>query len=89
LNSAVGVQYECDNTETELPKSERYIHAVTSKDGIRLVVTMHPEIVKYIHSVTYLVIDYTFKRIRGEFNEWAVASMLERFQTRRFLKSVS
>ncbi|PPQ98092.1 hypothetical protein CVT26_003262, partial [Gymnopilus dilepis] len=78
-----GVQHEFENVESFKPMHERYIHSVISKsDGVRLIVTMHPELVKHIHSVSYLVIDYTFKRIKGDLNEWAVVSMLERYQTR-------
>ena len=84
----IGVIYEDDNLEALLPANKRYIHCVSSKSNIRLVVTMLPELVKHIHNVRYLAIDYTFKRIRGEFDEWEVASFLDRYGSRR-LKIIS
>jgi len=44
---------------------------------------MLPELLKHIHSVRYLGIDYTFKRIRGEFDEWEVAAILDRYGSRK------
>lgn len=40
------------------------------------------DLLKHIHSVRYLAIDYTFKRIRVEFDEWEVASILDRYGSR-------
>lgn len=65
-----------------LPKSERYIHTAMSKNGFRLVVTMHPQIAMFIHKLLCLCIDYTFKRVEGKMDEWEVAGFLERFQQR-------
>jgi hypothetical protein len=84
MNIFSGVQHENDILEPQLTADKKYIHCVTSKSNIRLVVAMLPGIVKHIHSVRFLAIDYTFKRIHGEFNEWEVASMLDRYQTRKF-----
>jgi hypothetical protein len=44
-----------------------------SKNGFRLVVTMHPQIAKLIHNILALVIDFTFKRVEGKMDEWEVA----------------
>ena len=83
MNALLGVQYENDTLEPQLAADKQYIHCVTSKSNICLVVAMLPDIVKHIHSVRFLAIDYTFKRIHGEFNEWEVATMLDRYQTRK------
>ena len=80
----LGVQYEADNRESILPENERYIQAVTTKRDIRIIVTMLPSLVQHIHSARFLVIDFTFKRVRGKFNEWEVATFLDRYQTRTF-----
>ncbi|KAF7976474.1 hypothetical protein HWV62_6741 [Athelia sp. TMB] len=56
---------------------------VMTKGDIKLAVTMHPELVKIIHSVLYLCIDYTFKRVGGDdLNEWEVAGFSDRFKRR-------
>jgi hypothetical protein len=68
--------------EHKLPPEKRYIHSVILQDDIKLAVTMLPDLVKHIHSVDYLAIDFTFKRVQGEINEWEVASMVERYRTR-------
>ncbi|KAJ7129118.1 hypothetical protein C8R46DRAFT_1202508 [Mycena filopes] len=77
-----GVHHRMSTYEIKLPKSEHYIHVVMAKNGFKLVVTMHPQIVMYIHRVLYLVIDYTFKRVEGELDEWEVAAFLDRFNHR-------
>ncbi|KAF8206643.1 hypothetical protein K438DRAFT_1756019 [Mycena galopus ATCC 62051] len=64
-----------------LLKSERYIHTAMSKNGFRLVVTMHPQIALYIHHTLALNIVFTFKRIEGRMNEWGVAGMSDHFKS--------
>jgi hypothetical protein len=54
------------------------------KNGIRLVVTLHPQIAMFIHNILSLNIDYTFKRVDGAMDEWEVAGFTERFKERRF-----
>lgn len=66
-------------------KSEQYIHTVMNKNGWKLVVTLHPQIVMHIHRILYLVIDYTFKRIEGSMDEWEVVGFLDRAQHRQFI----
>ncbi|KAJ7934270.1 hypothetical protein B0H13DRAFT_1855441 [Mycena leptocephala] len=46
------------------------------KNRFRLVVTMHPYIAMFILSLT---IDYTFKCVKGDMDEWEVAGFLDRF----------
>ncbi|KAJ7860306.1 hypothetical protein B0H13DRAFT_1901072 [Mycena leptocephala] len=77
-----GVLYHLSTKEPSLLKSERYIHTAMSKNGFRLVVTMHPQIASHIHSTLALNIDFTFKRVDGEMNEWEVAGMSDRFNRR-------
>jgi hypothetical protein len=77
-----GVQWQCAEYEHKLPADKRYIHSVVVQNGIKIAVTMLQGIVKYIHDVSYLAIDFTFKRIHGETNELNVATFLERFHTR-------
>ena len=75
--------HHVNTVEEVLPVSERYIHTVVTKGEIRLVVTMHPQIVKHIHSVRFLAIDYTFKQVHGDMNEWEVAGNLDRYKTHK------
>ncbi|KAF5381040.1 hypothetical protein D9615_003872 [Tricholomella constricta] len=83
-----GVQYEANFREALLPADQRYIHSVITRGEIQLVVTMLPQLVKHIHSVRYLAIDYTFKRVRGAMNEWEVAAFLDRYHSRVSLASL-
>jgi hypothetical protein len=53
-----------------------------AKNGFRLAVTMHPQIVLFIHQVLSINIDFTFKRVEGNMDEWEVASMSDRFKQR-------
>jgi hypothetical protein len=77
-----GVQWQCSEHDYKLPTDKRYIHSIVMQDGIKIAVTMLHGIVQYIHDVSHLAIDFTFKRIHGETNELNVATFLERFQTR-------
>ncbi|KAJ7690280.1 hypothetical protein B0H14DRAFT_3049556, partial [Mycena olivaceomarginata] len=61
-----GVQHYMQTKDCALPVSERYIHAAMSKGDFKLVVTLHPQLAKFIHGVLALAIDYTFKRIEGD-----------------------
>ncbi|KAJ7671976.1 hypothetical protein B0H14DRAFT_3909305 [Mycena olivaceomarginata] len=64
-----GVQHYMQTKDRALPVSERYIHAAMSKGDFNLVVTLHPQLAKFIHGVLALAIDYTFKRIEGDMDE--------------------
>ena len=44
------------------------------------VITMHPHLEKYFHSVIYLCIDYTFKCVKGDIDEWEVVRFLDHFK---------
>ncbi|KAJ7153860.1 hypothetical protein C8R43DRAFT_1126536 [Mycena crocata] len=77
-----GVLYELSTREITLPKHERYIHTAMSKSGFRIVVTMHPQIAIFIHRILSLNIDFTFKRVEGEMDEWEIAGMLDRHKKR-------
>ncbi|KAJ7090162.1 hypothetical protein C8R44DRAFT_720299 [Mycena epipterygia] len=77
-----GVMYQLSVREVKLLKAERYIHTALSKNGFRLVVTMHPQIGMFIHKLLSLNIDYTFKRVKGAMDEWEVVGFLDRFKHR-------
>ncbi|KAJ7825255.1 hypothetical protein B0H13DRAFT_1918698 [Mycena leptocephala] len=79
-----GVLYHLNVRELKLPVRERYIHTAMLKNGIRLVVTMHPQIAMFIHNILSLNIDYTFKRVDGAMDEWEVAGFTERFKEQLF-----
>ncbi|KAJ7481297.1 hypothetical protein B0H11DRAFT_2193481 [Mycena galericulata] len=73
-----GVLHELNSREILLPKSEHYIHTAVHKNGFRLIVTMHPYIAMFIHNILALIIDYTFKRVEGDLDEWEVAGFVDR-----------
>ncbi|KAJ7314552.1 hypothetical protein DFH08DRAFT_821214 [Mycena albidolilacea] len=60
-----GVQHYMQTKDRALPVSKRYIHAAMFKGGFELVVTLHPQLAKFIHTVLALAIDYTSKRIEA------------------------
>ena len=62
---------------SKLPMDKRYIHSVVVQNGIKIAATMLHGVVKYIHDVSYLAIDFSFKQIHGETNELNVATFLE------------
>jgi hypothetical protein len=74
--------HELVEKEHKLPEIKRYIHSVIVQDDIKIAVTMHPRIIRHIHSCRFLAIDFTFKRVEGDTNEWEVASNLDRFHMR-------
>ncbi|KAJ7789038.1 hypothetical protein B0H14DRAFT_2627657 [Mycena olivaceomarginata] len=51
--------------EASLLPVDRYLHTTMAKNGFRLAVTMHPQIVLFIHQVLSINIDFTFKRVEG------------------------
>jgi hypothetical protein len=61
----------------KLSIKERYIHAVMAMGDMKWVITMHPQLAKYFHQVYYLVIDYTFKRVKGDIDEWEIVGFVE------------
>ncbi|KAJ7601552.1 hypothetical protein FB45DRAFT_1074470 [Roridomyces roridus] len=69
-----GIQkmYEDD---LKLPLEERYVHDIRCEGTIKIAVCMRPDLIQLIHDpgVIYVVCDFTFKRTRGELNEWEVA----------------
>ncbi|KAJ6479038.1 hypothetical protein C8R45DRAFT_933816 [Mycena sanguinolenta] len=77
-----GVLYELEHREMNLPPDERYIHTAMSKNGFRIVATMHPYITMFIHRLLSLNIDYTFARVDDNMDEWEVAGFLDRFKHR-------
>ncbi|KAJ7029522.1 hypothetical protein C8F04DRAFT_1043205 [Mycena alexandri] len=77
-----GVVHRMSTREIDLPKSKQYIHAVVSKNGFKLAVTMHAQLAPYIHRIIHLPIDFTFKRIEGEMDEWEVVGFVDRFHRR-------
>ncbi|KAK7029764.1 hypothetical protein R3P38DRAFT_2361050, partial [Favolaschia claudopus] len=78
-----GVLHHINNHELRLPKAERYIHTAVTKNGFRLVVTLHPQLAMLIHKVLALNIDYTFKRVGDNMDEWEVVGFVDRLKKRK------
>ncbi|KAJ7825909.1 hypothetical protein B0H14DRAFT_2596247 [Mycena olivaceomarginata] len=68
--------------ESSLLPVDQYLHTTMAENGFRLAVTMHPQIALFIHQVLSLNIDFTFKRVEGNMDEWEIASMSDRFKQR-------
>jgi hypothetical protein len=55
------------------PLNEQYIRLIRMDgDSVKVVVTMNAELAKLLHRARYIVVDFTFKRVFGEMNEWEV-----------------
>ncbi|KAJ6487476.1 hypothetical protein C8R47DRAFT_1127593 [Mycena vitilis] len=77
-----GVLKHVERVERPLPLKERYIHAAIAKGDFDLVVTLNVQLVYLIHSVLSIVIDFTFKRVEGDMDEWVVSGFSDRFERR-------
>lgn len=76
------MQHQLTEREAKLPIEKRYIHRCLFYGNTMVAVTMLPRLVRHIHSVQYLAIDYTFKRVAGDTDEWEIATVLERYKKR-------
>jgi hypothetical protein len=74
INLLLGIlaDYEKDQ---KLPMCDRYVHQIRMEGAMKIAVTMNPELAALIHDagVRYLEGDITFKRTKGEMNEWEAA----------------
>ncbi|KAJ6540237.1 hypothetical protein B0H10DRAFT_2203654 [Mycena sp. CBHHK59/15] len=61
--------------DLKLPLAERYIHHIRMDGPMKIAVAMNPELVALLHDdgVRFLEGDITFKRTKGEMNEWEAA----------------
>ncbi|EDR04794.1 uncharacterized protein LACBIDRAFT_330283 [Laccaria bicolor S238N-H82] len=55
-----------------LPPEARYIHEVSSRDGVDLIITMLPSLAARIHSARATLHDNTYKHVFGKWKEWEV-----------------
>jgi len=55
-----------------LPPEARYIHEVSSRDGVDLIITMLPFLAAHIHSARATLHDNTYKHVFGKWKEWEV-----------------
>ncbi|KAJ7643437.1 hypothetical protein DFH06DRAFT_1477189 [Mycena polygramma] len=67
-------RYEQD---LKLPMADRYIRIIRMEGDLKLAVTMEAYLASLVHEVQYLVPDFTFKRVKGDLNEWEVAVWLD------------
>ena len=66
--------------ESNLSADKCYIQAVMVTSKAKWVIMMHPRLTKHFHLVLYLCIDYTFKQVKGDVDEWEVVGFLDRFK---------
>ncbi|KAJ7909761.1 hypothetical protein B0H13DRAFT_2490289 [Mycena leptocephala] len=57
------------------PMCDRYVHQIRMEGAMKIAVTMNPELAALIHDAgaRYLEGDITFKRTKGEMDEWEAA----------------
>ncbi|KAJ7193605.1 hypothetical protein GGX14DRAFT_577060 [Mycena pura] len=77
-----GVFYYMAHENRNIHPSKRFIHAAIQRDDFSIVVTMHPGLGKYIHETRMLCIDFTFKRVEGNVDEWRAAGFVDRYNAR-------
>lgn len=81
---ASGALY-CQRLNREnLPPEARYIHEVSSRDGVDLIITMLPSLAARIHSARATLHDNTYKRVFGKWKEWEVVVWDSRLNMRMF-----
>jgi hypothetical protein len=80
-----GVMWQATEKEQKLPEHERYIHSCHVVGNIKICVTVHPKLAEILHSVLYLCVDFTFKRVAGATNEYAIVGWSDRYQCRMSL----
>lgn len=71
------------DTQDRIPKEQRYIQTAITKQDIQLVVTIAPGMAKYFHTANYLVVDFTFKRVKGNFDEFNIVTNLGEHSRRK------
>jgi len=56
-----------------MPLEARYIHNVIhAPDGAILILTFQPFLATLVHEALSFQVDTTFKRVRGDLNEWEI-----------------
>ncbi|KAJ7628068.1 hypothetical protein B0H17DRAFT_1218393 [Mycena rosella] len=62
-------------SDLQLPVDQRYVHHIRMDGAIKIAVAMNPELAALLHDdgVRFLEGDITFKRTKGEMNEWEAA----------------
>ena len=73
----------------KLPPEQLYIHEVTSRDGVELVVTMLPGLAEYLHSASATLHDNTYRRLHGNWKAWDVVLWAKRANMREYLLTVT
>ncbi|KAJ7731540.1 hypothetical protein B0H16DRAFT_1469105 [Mycena metata] len=61
--------------DLKLPLAQRYVHQIRMNGALKIAVAMVPELAALLHDtgVRFLEGDITFKRTKGEMNEWEAA----------------
>ncbi|KAJ6527896.1 hypothetical protein DFH09DRAFT_1285635 [Mycena vulgaris] len=72
-----------------LPAEKRYIHHLTSEDGIEIILTMLPFLASCIHSAKASLHDNTYARVHGVWKEWEVVIWDDKLDFRVFLQSLT
>lgn len=68
----LGVWHEFQKDQRRLP-SEWYIHRITTSDsGGRIIFTIVPDLIAFIHDAKQFQGDGTFKRVAGPFDEYEI-----------------
>lgn len=77
-----GVEHACAEQKA-LPLSDRYVHHTSSIDQLRIVVTMRQGLAEVLTTASSIQVDFTYKRVQGEFKEWEVTMWYTRLNIRK------
>jgi hypothetical protein len=69
---SVGIVHQTE-IDVQRPPQDRYYHYAGVQQGIRLAIVGNPTLVETVHNAPYMAADFTFKRVRGDLNEWEMA----------------
>lgn len=76
------VVYQKRLDDENQPPSKRYIHEISSKDGINMIITMLPGLAQRVHFANATLHDNTYKRVFGDWKEWEVVIWDQRLNMR-------
>jgi hypothetical protein len=76
------VVYQKRLDDENQPPSKRYIHEISSKDGVNMIITMLPGLAQRVHFANATLHDNTYKRVFGDWKEWEVVIWDQRLNMR-------
>ncbi|KAJ7157483.1 hypothetical protein C8R46DRAFT_1294194 [Mycena filopes] len=67
---------------------DRYIHAVTFRADMHVIITINPELAAMVHDASWIMVDTTFAVVHGTTNEWKLLIWLNGLDKRTVIGRV-